>query len=587
LVGGVALSASVSTRVAAQQAGAAAPMAMETRLPAATQSYVHWRGTKALDPATTKNRLAQLWEDPDFAPVRRALVKQAYTTAWRAPYSGPVTADQLDSLSVLFENESIAGSMAPAPAAAPKPISAGAGAPLAGKAGGANAVGDTFVVYDGTGKEAIVQKAVELMTKAAPGAPKVSSYAFGETKVEWIKTGAGSIYWAQTGSYFIRATRKELEEDLITRFRAKSAAASLGDDADWKRAKEHFIPGAALDVFVRMEKPPAADANGGDEFNRSKFESAAHLDRVHALVASVSLSGEATRIRAVLLADTAAGSLFDVAGTSAPGFETLPLARGGASYNVIRLNLPAIYQFIHGAVADALPPKQGNAVKGFDVLGATMLGMPIPDALGILGGEMAAVTSGPDDPTYSDLYAATIRKPDALLGILHKTMGMMIEHEDHSDGVTFLDLGSKSVDPKTKAPVHLSYYVAVTPRMVLVSERKSMVRDAAARIADANSRLPAMALAADPEFVQFRALLPKNLSGLTYTQMSKLTWERDLSTMVKSAGNIAAGGTATPGGADADALRGVNLSVFGRHLHSYAGGWWKAADGIYFDSYLQ
>jgi hypothetical protein len=27
--------------------------------------------------------------------------------------------------------------------------------------------------------------------------------------------------------------------------------------------------------------------------------------------------------------------------------------------------------------------------------------------------------------------------------------------------------------------------------------------------------------------------------------------------------------------------------VFSRYLHSYASGWWKTADGVYFDSYLQ
>jgi hypothetical protein len=411
---------------------------------------------------------------------------------------------------------------------------------------------------------------------------------FGETKVESIKTGAGSLYWAQAGSYFVRASRKELEEDLISRFRAKSSPpSSLGDDAGWKRAKEHFLPGATLDVFVRTGKTPAPSGSGDSDFNRSKFESATHLDRAHALVVSVSLAGEATRIRAVMLADTAAGSLFDVASTSAPGFETLPLARNGASYNVVRLNLPAIYQTFHGALLDSLPAKQASALKGFDMLGAAMLGMPIPDVLGLFGGEMAAITSPPDDPTYSDLYAVTIRKPDEVVSLLRKTLGTMIEHEDSSGGITYLDLSSKSVDPQTKAPRNREYYVAVTPRMLLVSPRKTMVRDAAARITAESGQLPATALAADPEFVQFRALLPKNLSGLTYTQMSKLTWERDLSVMVKSAGKAAQAGPVTPGATNDDVLQGVNLSVFARHLHWYAGGWWKAADGIYFDSYLQ
>ncbi len=53
-----------------------------------------------------------------------------------------MSVDQLDSLSPLFENESIAGSMAPSTAPRPK----------TGKAGGVNTDDDVFVVYDVTGE---------------------------------------------------------------------------------------------------------------------------------------------------------------------------------------------------------------------------------------------------------------------------------------------------------------------------------------------------------------------------------------------------------------------------------------------------
>jgi hypothetical protein len=545
------------------------PTPIEARLPAATQFYLHWRGTNSLNAATTKNRLLQLWADPDFAPVRQSITKQAFAAAWKATSSEPVRADQMGGFVALFENESVAGSMAP----------------IEGKAAGAKTEEDSFVVYDATGKMDVVQRAVELMEKSAPGTPKVSSYSFGETKIESIETGAKTIYWAQAGNYFVRASRKETEEELVGRFRAKTPlAASLADDAEWERAKEHFLPGAAIDVYLRLGKPPAANGGEGGEFDRGKFERGTHLDRVHAFVASVDLSGEATRVRAVLSADTSEGSLFDIAGASAPEFETMLLARDGASYNVVRVNFPAIYQLFHGALLDSVSAKQANTLKGFDMMGAAYLGSPIPDVLAGFGGEMASISSTPDDSTYSNLYVMTIRKPDQVLSLLRKTLGSMIDGEDRSGETTFLDLSSKSVDPQTKAPRRQSYFVAVTPRMLLVSQRKEMVRDAAARVAGPNADLPATALQTNPEFQRVRALLPQNLSGMTYTQMSQQSWERSLSAMVESASKA---GRAAPDRVSADALRSLNLSVFSRHLHWYAGGWWKAADGIYFDSYLQ
>jgi hypothetical protein len=155
-----------------------------------------------------------------------------------------------------------------------------------------------------------------------------------------------------------------------------------------------------------------------------------------------------------------------------------------------------------------------------------------------------------------------------------------------------LELGTNSVDPATKAPRLQLSYVAVTPQLLIYSQRKAILLDAVGR-ASHGSISKAESLAGNADFQRARARLPKDLTGFTYAQMSKQTWEREFAVMLRGVAGASAGkGSAAGGGSAADAagddwLRGVNLAVFSRYLHSYASGWWKAPDGVYFDSYLQ
>lgn len=542
---------------------------IETRLPPTTHTYIHWRGLKSLDAAKTKNGLLRLWNDPDFAPVRRAITSEAYGRMWRVPSTGKLTPDQLNSLIPLFENEAVFGEIA-SPAA-----KAGATAP------------NGFFIYDATGNTEVLRNAIELLRKSAPNSTKSSTYMFGDAKVDSVETPTETYFATQVGNYYVRASRKDVEEDLITRFRAKTATpSSLANEADWRRAKQDFAPGAIVEVFSRISKPSPGGLAKANDFNFSAFASGVHLERAHAWTASLSLAGEATRLRFAILGDTSAGSVFDVVGASSSVFETLPLARDGSSYSVSKLNLPAIYRILHGPILEALPQRQAGSLKGFDMLGSTMLGMPVPDALALFGGEIATISSTPGDPTYTDLYAATIREPAAVVSVVRKAVGSMIQNESRSGQTTFLDLAAAYTDPQTKATLQHFYYIGVTPHVLLFSPRRTMVRDAAARLSGAGGGTLGVTLASNPDFQHARALLPKSLTGFTYAQMTKQTWERELSVLARTAGKAAAGSDKT-GASSGDVLQGVNLSVFARYLHSFASGWWKTPDGIYFDSYLQ
>jgi hypothetical protein len=585
-------SASAAAASESQSAG------IESRLPATVRFYVHWRGTKTLDPVRDKNGLLRLWSDPDFAPIRRGLTSRAFGSSGLTSKNKSIRPEQLAALLPLFENELViggtSGGTSGGTAGSMKTPSGKSSAGTTAQTGSAaaqlhDASANTFMVYDGTGKTELIQKAQALMRTSAGGTPtQIHAYALGNIKIESFERSGSTDFSAQVGNYYLHASRKELIEELVKRFDAKQPpAASLADDAEWKKARANFGTDAIVEFFVRLNGLIPPDTPKVQDMDVAKFAQALHFDRVHAWCGSLSLAADSTRLRFATLGDTSAGSIFDVVGASTPSFESLALARDGASFAAWRMNFPAIYQIFRGPFVDSLPPQKAGTFKGFDMLGQSMLGMPFPDILALLGGEVATISSAPGDATYTDLVAISIRKPDVVLGLLRKGLGPMIRDTTTERGATVLELGSNSVDPATKAPRLQLSYVAVTPQLLIYSQRKAILLDAVER-AGRGGASKVESLTGNPDFQRARGRLPNNLTGFSYAQMSKQTWEREFSVMLRGLAQASAGKNSSGGdAAGADWLQGVNLAVFPRYLHSYASGWWKSADGVYFDSYLQ
>jgi hypothetical protein len=585
-----ASAAKTSTDLTPAAANESPAAEIEARLPASVRFYVHWRGTKTLDAVRAQNGLLRLWSDPDFAPIRRALTSQAFGNSWLKSNDKSIRPELLATLLPLFENEAVIGSVEGKSGKPPE----GAANTKSGEGFHGGAGANVFSIYDGAGKADLIQKAEALFRATdTTGKTQLHPYMLGNIKIESAERSGGTEFSAQVGNYYLRASRKEVIEELVARFNAKApAGSSLADDAVWKKARVNFGSGAIVEFFVRIDGLIPPNTPKVQEMDVAKFAQAVHFDRVHAWCGSLSFAADATRLRFATLGDTSAGSLFDIVGASTPSFESLPLARDGASFAAWRMNFPAIYQIFRGPFVDSLPPQKAGTFKGFDMLGQAMLGMPLPEILALLGGEVATISSAPGDATYTDLVAISIRKPEVVLGLLRKGLGPTIRDTTTEGGVTVLELGTNSVDPATKAPRLQLSYVAVTPQLLIYSQRKAILLDAVDR-ASHGSISKAESLAGNPDFQRARGRLPKDLTGFTYAQMSKQTWEREFAVMLHSVAGASAGkGTAAGGGtaANADAddwLRGVNLAVFSRYLHSYASGWWKAADGVYFDSYLQ
>jgi hypothetical protein len=250
---------------------------------------------------------------------------------------------------------------------------------------------------------------------------------------------------------------------------------------------------------------------------------------------------------------------------------------------VSRFNLAALYALIHGALLGTVTPQQATNVAVMESVGQSYLGMPVGDALGLMTGEIASVSTYSGDGTAQQLFAATIQQPEAVLRIMRAVAGSMIVAEDSSGTATFLDIAYPYKDPKTGTQRRKFYYLAVTPKMLLGAPRKAMLRETVQRFASDRGAPARAGLLADPDFSRVRSLLPEKLSGLSGSDLTQIPWDKLMSQLEDQI----AQGNKQKNGPQAPDLGWLKPDLISRHLHIALSGWWKDSGGVYFDSYLQ
>jgi len=209
--------------------------------------------------------------------------------------------------------------------------------------------------------------------------------------------------------------------------------------------------------------------------------------------------------------------------------------------------------------------------------------MSIPDALKLFTGEFASTSFYTEDGTSEQVFAATIQKPDAVLRVLRALIGTMIVGEDSSGSTTYLDVAYPYTDPGTHQRRRKFYYVAVTQQMILAAPRKAMLREAMQRLNPQTADPPA-GVFANPEYAQLRARLPEKLSGLGGADLTQIPWEKLLQSLASQA---AAQSANQSNGQKPPDLSSLKLDTISHYLHISVSGWWKDANGVYFDSYIQ
>lgn len=537
------------------------------RLSPDTVFYVQWRGFASLASANKQNHALQLWNDPDFAPVRLALSmaiqQNAKDSAGKS--ANPPVADMLS----LLDNGSIFGVVV-------NP----AGAKASASSGNASNAG-TFWVYDATGKTALIQKMKSATETNLKEPPIKRNYDFSGASIEVRTSAKDTSYSAQVANYFIYASQKETIEDLITRFHAaEKPASSVTQSAEYKMIRPYLGSEAALEFFGRV--PDLKTLISADQQDKplGQFASKFQLGKIRVLGGSLSFNGEATRVRGAVLGDASPGGFFDLAGASTTSFQTQTIVDGGPIFSISRVDLAAFYHSLRAAISGALPAQQAGAIMMGEGLAQNYLGMPIDDALGLLTGEIASSTTFADDGSPQRTFAVTIQKQQDVLRVLRALCASLIVAEDTSGEATFLDMSYPFQDPVTGKQRRSFYYVAVTPHMLYAAPRKTTLREAMQRENAKPGAAPA-----DPEFSRMRAILPEKLSGIGGLDFMKIPYDKVIAYYGQQ---IMAAQQAK--GADApqiDWSKLVKPEVVSRHVRLSVSGWWKDANGVYFDSYVQ
>lgn len=543
------------------------------RLSSDTFYYMEWRGMAVIANAEKKNHVLQLFEDPDFMPVRQALTKSFQTSM--AKQGSKTTPPEISDLLSLLDNSVVMGfSLSSAP---PKASDSGSVQPQVG----------FFIVYDATGKTALIERLKAANKETGTEVPTVMNYDFGGTSVEVKTTGNNASYTARAAQYYIFADQKEAIEDLITRFRpAEKPAKSVTQLPEYKEIQSYIGPDAALEFFARvpdlsMLVPPEQKDNPFLVFARN-----VHVDKVHVFGGGVSFAGDAMRFRGAILGEATPETLFDIGGTSKKVLETQSVVGPGPIFTISTFDLAATYQLIRGALTGALTPKQSGNVMMVEGLAQGFLGMSLSDALGLFTGEFASEISFSEDGSMQRLFAVTIQKQQDVLRVLRAALEKVTVAEETSGGTTFLDVSYPSHDPVTGADKRNFYYAAVTPKMILVAPHKAMLREAIERMNSKPGEAPPKTILSNPEFARMRSLLPEKLSGIEGADFERVPWDKIVPNLAMQASN-AAKEASDPNAPQVDWQKLIKLDIFSRHLHLFIGAWWKDSNGAYFDSYLQ
>jgi hypothetical protein len=548
-----------------------------------TLFYLIWHGEPA--PAARKaNSLLALWDDPDLAPVRSALAGGMLNDSKEPSSQQKLTAEELQEYSSLLENSFTVGYIS-------EPTRRSGVNSAASTDAKAPAWNGLFLVYDRSGKEAILARAVLRMQASEKEMPRISQLTIGGVQVHKVEFKTGVNYWAEHGKFMVNANERSVIEDLLGRLEGKvSGAASLAQSAAYREAQANLGSGL-LEFFLRIPdlEKFAADSKAG-AFQVRPLLDAAKLDAVHSLSGHITFEGAKTHVQAAILGDAVPGTPFDIWSAGQPSPTSLTFVPLDAiSYTSAQLNLQGIYDTVKRVARAAFPQgKQGDADL-IDTIAQQKLGMPVPDALGLLTGEIASMQTSPSMDSTKQVYFFGIQKKPETLKLMRTVFSDQLTSERNEGDVTFLKISLGGKQGSAGVAQWNFFNLAVTSDMILGANRIETLREVLANRAHAST---GAGLATVPQFQAGRAQFPENVNGLSYFDFQKVDWqalkdrwveEAKKSSVAKS---VNSSKDAVPSAA-ANWLAQINPQVFSRHLHYSSSVSWKDAKGIHWDQWVE
>jgi len=545
-----------------------------------TLFYVIWHGFPGGE-ARKANSLLALWDDADFAPVRSAMATGMLNSSGEKSTQAQLTPEQMREFAGLLENSFTVGYVSEPKGRAVSNAAAPADSRLPAWNG-------MFFVYDRTGKELLLAKAMLHLRAAEKDAPVLSQVTIGGVQVLKSEGKSEVSYWAEHGKDAVGAGERAVMEDILGRLDGKVASGqTLAQSAAYQEAQGN-LGGGLLEFFLRVPdmKELAADSKPGT-FQTSPLLQAARIDAVHSIGGRMIFEGARTHVQAAILGDATAGTPFDIwsAGKATPA--SLALVPGNAVfYNSTQFNFSGIYDTVKRVARAAFPQMQQGNVDMFEAIAQQKLGMPAAEAIEVLTGEVATLQTSPSMDTAKQVYFFGIRKKPEALKLIRIIAGEQVGSERNEGDITFLKL---SLGGKQGSAQWNSFQLAVTPDMIIAASRSETLREVLATRAKGSA---GGGIAAVPQFQANRARYPENLNSLSYLDFQKIDWpelknrwvqEAKKSPVVKPVSTSTNAGPSTT----ADWLSLVNPQVFARHLHSSSSVSWKDAKGIHWDQWIE
>jgi hypothetical protein len=568
----------------AKPAHAQAPLE-PSQLPARTTFYLMWRGAPAAD-VRKANSLLALWDDPDFASVRSAMAAGMLSSSGEKSPQNKLTPEELGDFAGLLENSFTLGYLSE-PA---KHRAANSGAAAEAKPPAWNGM---FFVYNRTGKEALLTKAILRMRSDEKEVPRLSQVTIAGVQVLKVERKTGSNYWAENGTYAVGTSEASVMEDLLGRLGGKTpGASSLAQSAAYQEAQP-IVGSGVLEFFLRVPdlKEFVVDTKPGG-FQAGPLLDAARLDAVHSISGHVTFEGARTHVQAAILGDAVAGTPFDIWSAGQPTPASLALVPAEAiSFNSAQLDLLGVYGIIKRIARAAFPQAQQGNADLLDTMAQTRLGMPVPDALGLLTGEFASMQTSSSLDTAKQVIFVAIRKKPETLKLFRSVFGDQLTSERNEGETTFLKISLGGNQSNAGVAQWNFFHLAVTPDMILGASRIDTLREVLANRAKGAA---SPSLASVPRFQAGRAQFPGNVNGLSYFDFQKVDWQAAKDHWVEEArkGNVAksvAGSNAQTSTSTKvpDWLTNANPQVLPRHLHYSSSVTWKDAKGIHWDQWLE
>jgi hypothetical protein len=541
------------------------------QLPARTSFYLVWHGSPAGD-ARKNNALLSLWDDPDLAPMRDAIVDAIMNDANKQKAKPGVTREELAQIATLLDNPFTIGYL---PRRAPKAVPGKAAAP---------AWNGMFFVYDRMGKEELLSKTLLRMRSGDAEFPKLSEVTIAGVKALKIEKKSGTSYWAETGKYMVSAGEEGIFEEVLNRLAGKSPGGSLADSEVYREAKP-LLSGGLLEFFLRV--PEIKDMAGDSSASAPELQamwSNLKLDSLHVFAGHISLEGMRTRLQGGILGDAAEGSLFDIwsAGQSRPASFAY-VTPETVYFNESQINLLGIYNTLKRVLAQP-GSNMAPLAKTMENAAETRIGMPLPDALALTSGEFGTLQTSPAlDPDKKVFFAGIRNKPESLK-LIRTILSDRLTSERNEGNVTYLKISLKGSQGSTGVAQWSFYHLAVTPDLLLGASKGETLRGMLSRARPAGlGSLPTNLQSA-------RAQFPEELIGFSYYDLQKVDWPALQQNWKAQVTKAAAESKSTDAAQKTrmlnDWMSNLNPGVFPRHLHSMIGASWKDASGVHFDEWL-